>query len=141
MSDTLPTDENALVERLRAELAKSEPTRRRRIIEKFILAVLGSIPWVGGLLSAAADYKADEGTVRQDSLQTQWLEEHHTKLLSLKETLLEIQRRFEALGAVIDERIQSEEYLGLVLKAFRAWDHADTAEKLPPIGWTVFDSK
>lgn len=129
MSDMVPTDENALVERLRAELAKSEPTRRRRIIEKFILAVLGSIPWVGGFLSAAADYKAEEGTVRQDSLQTQWLEEHHTKLLSLKETLLEIQRRFEALGAVIDERIQCEEYLGLVRKAFRAWDHADTAEK------------
>jgi hypothetical protein len=129
MSDPLPTDENALVERLRTELAKSEPTRRRRIIEKFILAVLGSIPWVGGFLSAAADYKAEESTVRQDSLQTQWLEEHHGKLLSLKDTLQEIQRRFEALGAAIDQRIQSEEYLALVRKAFRAWDNADTAEK------------
>lgn len=129
MSDIEPSDENALVERLRTELAKSEPSRRRRIIEKFIMAVLGSIPWVGGFLSAAADYKAEEGTQRQDSLQTQWLEEHHTKLLALKETLLEIQRRFEALGSVIDERIQSQEYLGIVRKAFRAWDDADTAEK------------
>jgi hypothetical protein len=129
MPDVLPTDENALVERLRAELAKSEPTRRKRIIEKFVLAVLGSIPWVGGFLSAAASYKAEEGTVRQDSLQTQWLEEHHSKILSLKETLLEIERRFEALGAAIDERIQSEEYLAIVRKAFRAWDSADTAEK------------
>lgn len=129
MSDPLPTDENALVERLRTELAKSEPTRRRRIIEKFILAVLGSIPWVGGFLSAAADYKAEESAVRQDSLQTQWLEEHHGKLLALKDTLQEIQRRFEALGAAIDQRIQSEEYLALVRKAFRTWDNADTAEK------------
>lgn len=94
-----------------------------------MLAVLGSIPWVGGFLSAAASYKAEEGTVRQDSLQTQWLEEHHSKLLALKETLLEIERRFEALGAAIDERIQSEEYLAIVRKAFRAWDSADTAEK------------
>lgn len=38
--------ENAIVERLRAELAKSEPTRKRRIVEKFVLAALGSIPWV-----------------------------------------------------------------------------------------------
>lgn len=129
MPDVVPTDENALVERLRTELAKSEPTRRKRIIEKFMLAVLGSIPWVGGFLSAAASYKAEEGTVRQDSLQTQWLEEHHSKLLALKETLLEIERRFEALGAAIDERIQSEEYLAIVRKAFRAWDSADTAEK------------
>lgn len=129
MTDQLPPDENALVERLRAELAKSEPTRKRRILEKFILAVLGSIPWVGGFLSAAGSYKAEEGTIRQDSLQTQWLEEHHGKLMALKETLIEIQRRFESLGAAIDERIQSEEYLALVRKAFRAWDNADTTEK------------
>ena len=129
MSDIVPGDENALVERLRTELAKSEPNRRRRIIEKFIMAVLGSIPWVGGFLSAAADYKAEEGTLRQDSLQTQWLEEHHAKLVALKETLVEVQRRFEALGSAIDERIQSQEYLGIVRKAFRAWDEADTAEK------------
>ena len=129
MTEQSPADENALVERLREELAKSEPSRRRRIIEKFILAVLGSIPWVGGFLSAAADYKAEEGSLRQDSLQTQWLEEHHGKIMALKQTLLEIQQRFEALGAAIDERIQSEEYLGLVRKAFRAWDNADTTEK------------
>ena len=33
------------------------------------------------------------------------------------------------MGASIDERIQSEEYLGLVRKAFRTWDEADTDEK------------
>lgn len=123
------SDENSVVERLRAELAKSEPTRKRRIIEKFVLAALGSIPWVGGFLSAAADYKAEEGTIRQDSLQTQWLEEHHTKLMALRDTLGEMQQRFEALGETIDDRIQSKEYLGLVRKAFRAWDAADTEEK------------
>lgn len=88
-----PSNEAAIVEALRAELAKSEPTRRRRIIEKFVLAALGSIPWVGGFLSAAASYKAEEGSVRQDSLQTQWLEEHHAKILLLKATLEEVQRR------------------------------------------------
>lgn len=129
MSDLLPPDEDELVSRLRSELAKSEPTGRRRIIEKFILAVLGSIPWFGGFLSAAAGYKVEEGAVRQDSLQTQWLEEHHSKIVALKATLHEIEGRFEALGAAIDERIQSEEYLTLVRKAFRAWDNADTNEK------------
>jgi len=49
MSDNpTPSDNDKIVDRLRAELAKSEPTRRRRIIEKFVLAALGSIPWVGG---------------------------------------------------------------------------------------------
>jgi len=74
MTDITPTpDDDAIVERLRSELAKTEPSRRRRVIEKFILAALGSIPWIGGFLSAAADYKVEESSLLADSLQTQWL--------------------------------------------------------------------
>lgn len=122
-------DDKSIVESLRSELAKSEPTRRRRIIEKFVLAALGSIPWVGGFLSAAASYKAEEETQRQDSLQTQWLEEHQQKISLLRDTLEDIRQRFESLGSEIEERIQSEEYLALVRKAFRIWDETDTQEK------------
>lgn len=122
-------NEDAIVERLREELAKSQPSRKKRIIEKFVLAALGSIPWVGGFLSAAASYKSDGSSIKQNSLQTQWLEEHQAKLGALRETLEEIQGRFDKLGESIDERIQSEEYLTLVRKAFRIWDEADTAEK------------
>jgi hypothetical protein len=130
MTDNLPpSDDKNIVDKLRSELAKSEPTRRRRIIEKFVLAALGSIPWVGGFLSAAASYKAEEETLRQDSMQTQWLEEHQQKITLLRDTLEQIRQRFESLGAGIEERIQSEEYLALVRKAFRTWDEADTQEK------------
>jgi len=129
MSDCLPTSEDGIVETLRAELVKAEPSQRQRILEAFILAALGSIPWVGGFLSAAATFKFDESDLKQDSLRTQWLEEHHRKLLALKATLEEIQGRFDSLGDTIDERLQSDEYLGVVRKAFRAWDQADTTEK------------
>jgi hypothetical protein len=129
VDDDFASDERALVERLRAELAKAEPSRQRRIIEKFILAALGSIPWIGGFLSAAADYKFSEGAAKQHLLQAQWLEEHQAKIMALGETLAEIERRFEALGPAIEQRIQSEEYLTLVRKAFRAWDASDTREK------------
>lgn len=37
--------------------------------------------------------------------------------------------RFEELGSQIDQRIQSDEYLSLVKKSFRLWDHAETKEK------------
>jgi hypothetical protein len=93
------------------------------------MAVLGSIPWIGGVLSAGESFRAEEGTHRQNYLQTQWLNEHQRKLLELAKTLQDIQKRFESLGAQIEERIQSEEYLGLVRKAFRVWDQADTDEK------------
>lgn len=130
MSDNPPSpDDKNIVDKLRLELAKSETTHGKRIIEKFLLAVLGSIPWVGGLLSAAASYKSEEETIRRDSLRTQWLEEHQKKIITLRDALQEIQQRFEGLGAGIDERIQSEEYLALVRKAFRIWDETDTQEK------------
>ncbi|QQP96617.1 hypothetical protein [Lysobacter enzymogenes] len=129
MSDTQLPDDRVIVERLRQELAKTEPSRRRRIIEKFVLAALGSIPWIGGFLSAAYEYRAEEDTLQQDSLQTQWLEEHQEKISELRDTLSEIEKRFDTFGSTIEDRIQSKEYLCLVRKAFRAWDEADTHEK------------
>jgi len=120
-------DEN--VEKIRDELIKSSPSTKRKVFEKFISAALGSIPWVGGFLSAAVDFKFEAGDSREDNLQTQWLEEHTRKLQRLSETLNYIASRFEKLGDEIDERIQSEQYLDIVRKGFRTWDTADTDEK------------
>lgn len=124
----LPADQG-IIEALDAELEKSDPSQRNRIVEKFFLAALSSIPWVGGVLSAAETYRTEEGSHRMNSLQTQWLREHQKKIQLLGETLRMIVQRFENLGSEIDERIQSEEYLGLVRKAFRVWDQADTEQK------------
>ena len=52
---------------LRTELAKSTPSDRRRLIEKFVLAALGSVPWIGGFLSAAATFKIDQDALRESS--------------------------------------------------------------------------
>jgi len=114
---------------LRTELAKSSPSNRRLAIEKFVLAALGSIPWIGGFLSSAAALKTEESARRTDSLHTQWLEEHARKLAALRITLEMIVGRFQNLGPAIEERIQSEEYLQLVRRAFRVWDEASTEEK------------
>ena len=93
------------------------------------MAAVGSIPWVGAFLTAAAAFKSDEGELHHESLQVQWLQEHQKKIIALRETFAEIQRRFESLGEGIEARIQSEDYLRLVRKAFRSWDQADTEEK------------
>jgi hypothetical protein len=121
--------EEQAVEFIRTQLAKAAPSERRRLIEKFVLAALGSIPWVGGFLSAAASFKLEQQSSRTNTLQTQWLEEHARKIAELMEALRHVTGRFEDLGPIIDERIQSEEYLALVRRAFRTWDGADTEEK------------
>lgn len=127
--ESTSSDDKSEVEKIKAELEDLAPSAKKRVLEKFGLAALGSIPWVGGFISAAASLKAEEGSVKTDSLQTKWLEEHEEKMQLLGETLNEITEKFERLGDSIDERLQSDEYLDIVRKSFRAWDNSDTDEK------------
>jgi len=117
------------IEAIKAEISEQQGTRRGRFAQKFFLAALSSILWVGGYLSAAASLKSEEASSRVSELQTQWLEEHHEKLENLQDTLVEVDTRFSSLGESITDRIESDEYLGIVRKAFRVWDNADTKQK------------
>lgn len=129
MNDQNNNFEEKAVEFIKTELSNSAPKDWQRLIEKFVLAALGSIPWVGGFISAAISFKTEEGGVKTNNLQNQWLEEHARKIGLLKNDLEDIVSRFESIGMQIDERIQSEDYLSLVRKAFRTWDDSDTEEK------------
>lgn len=132
MADDDPTPlapEDQIIETLRAELERAEPSQRNRIIEKVFLAALSVIPWIGGVLAAAETYRTDEGNLKLNKIQTQWLEEHHRKIRLLMEALNGIGKRLASLGGEICQRIESEEYLALVRKAFRVWDESDTDEK------------
>jgi hypothetical protein len=75
------------IEAIKAEIAEHQGTRRGRFAEKFFLAAISSIPWVGGYLSAAASLRTEEANSRVSELQTEWLGEHHEKLADLQETL------------------------------------------------------
>lgn len=124
-----PDQTNTNIANIRQELDSLHPCLKKRALEKFALAALGSIPWVGGFISAAVNLKTEQGTLKIDALQTKWLEEHHQKMEALNQTLTSIVTRFDSLGDEINNRVQSEEYLDVVRKAFRAWDAADTEEK------------
>jgi hypothetical protein len=137
MSDGQPRVTGSDVEQIRQAITKARLSPRRRAFEKFFLAALGSIPWVGGFLSVAAELKLQEHDTQETSLQSQWLQEHARKLEELSETMEQTASRFEALGEQIDERLQSEEYLDVVRRAFRAWDRADTNEKRGYIGLLI----
>lgn len=121
--------EDDIVENIRKELIKYSPKTKNRIIEKVILAALGSIPWVGSCLSTFATLKTEDGAIKTDSLQQKWLEEHEHKLKNLIQTLMDIDNRFSSIGDQIEERVNSEEYLSLVRKAFKVWDDSDTQAK------------
>ena len=61
------------VDYYRSEIANTYQSTKRRAFEKFALAALGSIPWVGGFISAAISLKTEGGSIRQNNIQTQWL--------------------------------------------------------------------
>ncbi len=127
--DPTESPSQEIVQAIRSEIVKGSKSKRRRIGEKFVMAAIGGIPWVGGFLAAAASIPGDEAAARADDLRTKWLEEHERKLQDLRETLDQIDERFDNLGPLIEERIQSPEYLALVRQSFRTWDRAETEQK------------
>jgi hypothetical protein len=101
----------------------------KRKYVRFIMAALGSIPWVGSFIGAAAALEAENEQQGTNELHRLWFEEHKGKINELAYALFEILSRLEKFGEEIQERIESPQYLDLVKKAFRSWDQADTQEK------------
>jgi len=130
--DITPSKDDAPI--FSTKIARLTPTGRERVFKKFLLAAFGSIPWIGGFIGTMASLATDAGDVKADDMRTQWLQEHQRKIESLAATLDQIAERFETLGEQIDERVQSEEYLNLVRRAFRTWDQTDTDEKRKYVG-------
>ena len=77
-----------VIESIKAEIESATPPRRRRIFDAIALAALGSIPWLGGVVSAAAvaaaSYKDGESQVERQELFREWLQEHQEKLQQLR---------------------------------------------------------
>jgi hypothetical protein len=119
--DKLNEAQIALAERL------GGGTRKKYV--RFFVAALSSIPWVGGLFSAAASFSAEKDQERINDLHRLWLAEHEFKARQLITTLMEIFERLDNFGDEIQARIESPEFLDLVRKSFRSWDEASTDEK------------
>ena len=49
--------DDRVAEKIMTDLKAAEPSTRRRATERVIMVALSAIPWVGGVLSAAASFK------------------------------------------------------------------------------------
>jgi hypothetical protein len=125
----LATENTGLTEPSLDDLVARLGADRGRKYVRFVLAALGSIPWVGGFIAASASFSAEREQQQLNELQRLWLEEHKEKLKHLGATLADIFIRLDSFGDEVQQRIESPAYLALVGKAFRSWDEADTQEK------------
>lgn len=96
---------------------------------RFFVAALGSLPWVGGFLSASASLHAEFEQGKHNEVFERWLEEHGERIRRLARSLADVVGRLDQFGSEIEARLESDEYLYIVRKAFRAWDDADTDKK------------
>jgi hypothetical protein len=115
-------------DQLNDELARLEAAKGPRFA-RFVMAALSSVPWVGGLFSATASFCSESDQSKVNVLQRRWLEEHRERLKNLASAISDVTDRLEQFGDEVKDRLESEEYLSIVRKAFRAWDQADTKEK------------
>ena len=128
MHDEFRENSSALALRTGKAIEELLAPRRQRF-RKLFIAALGSVPWVGGLLAGLDSLRDQEDQETTNDLHREWLEEHLRKFQRVGQTLGEIVERLEEFGQETQARIESEEYLALVRKAFRAWDAVDTEEK------------
>lgn len=111
--------------------------RRYAKFARFVFAVLGSIPWVGGFIAASAALHAEYEQGHVNELSKRWVEEHQQKIQELNETLTQMMLRLEQLGPQAEERLHDESYLGLVKYGFRVWDEAGTRAKRERVRQTL----
>src|SRR5690606_6131920 len=65
---------------------------------RFVVAALGSIPWLGGLLAAGAALHGERAQAAVNRLLGQWLHEHETRINELFDGLRAVAERVDSLG-------------------------------------------
>ena len=130
MSEILPPDDDSALELTFQDVLDTERKgERKRRFERFALAALSSIPWVGGFLSASASASAEADQFKINEVHRRWLEEHARKLHLLGQVLGEMTNRIEGFGPEGHDRLETEAYLSLIRQGFRTWDESATEEK------------
>lgn len=117
------------IEKIKAELLNVDKKGRKARNIRFLTSALGSIPWVGGFIAASAALHSEFEQGKINELQKLWLEEHNQKIDELAYTIYQIFEKLDSVGEDITNRLESEEYLGIVREGFKEWDNAKTFEK------------
>lgn len=93
------------------------------------LAAGGAIPFVGGILAAAATAWSEHEQDHINKVFQQWLQMLEDELREKSQTIFEIMARLDMQDEHVRDRIESEEYQSMLKKAFRNWSNVDSEEK------------
>ena len=109
------------------ELVKNQAKWKK--YTKVIANAMSSISWIGMFLNPKDAFQGDKKQGDVNDLYEQWFKVHKIKIQHLLGSLDEMAGRLESIPDAFDSRIESDEYLTLVRRAFKSWDDAETIEK------------
>ncbi|HEY8964642.1 MAG TPA: hypothetical protein VIN59_09300 [Alphaproteobacteria bacterium] len=89
----------------------------------------GVIPFVGGILSAAAGAWSEAEQEKINKVFQQWLQMLENELRDKAKTIVEIMARVDMQEEKVKQRIESEEYQSIMKKAFHKWSNIDSESK------------
>jgi hypothetical protein len=89
----------------------------------------GAIPFIGGVLSAAAGVWGEAEQERINNLLQQWLQMLEDELREKGQTIAEVVARLDMGDDKVRERVESEEYQAILKKTFRKWSSVDSESK------------
>jgi hypothetical protein len=98
-------------------------------VARFVLALLGGAPYVGGAFGGAAGAWSQAEQDHFNKVAASWLKLQEDEIREIGVTIAEILSRLDLNDAETQKRIESPEYLSLIKKCFRDWSAAESEEK------------
>jgi hypothetical protein len=96
---------------------------------RFVLALLGGAPYVGGAFGGAAGAWSEAEQDHFNRVAASWLKLQEDEIREIGITIAEILSRIDLNDEETQKRIESPEYLSLIKKCFRDWSAAESEEK------------
>lgn len=106
-----------------------EPDQKKKVARATLNAVGGSIPFIGGLISAGVSYWSEHEQEQVTKVLKQWMQMLEDELREKGKTIAEVVARVDMRDEQVRQRIESPEYQALLKKAFRNWSSVDTEYK------------
>ncbi|MCK4781390.1 hypothetical protein KAS79_00485 [Candidatus Parcubacteria bacterium] len=100
-----------------------------KIIRGALQVVGGTVPFAGGLFSAAAGAWSENEQERVNKFFRHWIKMLEDEIREKERTILEIMARLDVHDEEIAKRLESKEYQSLLKKTFREWSGAESEEK------------
>jgi hypothetical protein len=111
------------------KMVKCLKAARLQKFSRTALQVAGSIPYVGGVLSAIAGNWSENEQKNINHFFEYWIKMINDEIKEKENTILEIIKRLDMQDKTTSDRVESKEYQSLVKKAFREWSGAESELK------------